>query len=118
MQRVQKLEVAMSLLATKPHVEIGGLKQISRGRRTFARLNHLDETTHLEMALVMDNAKLYRVSESPNTKLSELLRHFLDGNHEGIKGFFSAVYDIAEGHGSTVLPSPRCISTNNSLTMA
>ena len=117
MQRVQEIDVAMSLFTSKPYVELSGLQQVSRGRRTFARLDRLDRTTDLEMAIVMENEKLYRLSESPNTRLSDLLHHFSGGKHEEIRGFFNAVYDIAEGHGSAVLPCTRPVSVDSIFAM-
>lgn len=110
MQRVEDIDTAMVLFTSKPHVELCGMRQISRGRRTFARLDKLDPTTFLEMAIILENEKLYRLTESPNAKLSDLLYQFLCGGHDEIKGIFDAVYDIAEGNGGAVLPQPRFAS--------
>lgn len=110
LQRATRIGVAMSLFAAKPYVELCGMQQVSRGRRTFAKLDKLDRATHLEMAIVMENEKLYRITEGPNTRLYDLLCQFLHGGHEEIKSIFNAVFDIAEGQGSAVLPDPRITS--------
>lgn len=95
--------VAM-LFTRQPRLEIGGLYQVARGRRVVAFLDKLDPSTHLEFAVVMENEKLFRLSDSPNTNLRELLASFRKGEHMEIQKFFRSAYDTARGQGSAVQP--------------
>ncbi len=95
--------VAM-LFARQPRLEIGGLYQIARGRRVLAVLDKIDPSTHLELGIVMENEKLFRLSDSPNTNLRELLAAFRIGDHAAIQKFFRSAYDTARGQGSAVQP--------------
>lgn len=85
----------MHLFNHPPKVEIGGLSMFARQRRVLARLDRLDNTTHLELGIVLENEKLFRVSPSPNVNLHELLASLRAGKHEEIVRFFRSVYDSA-----------------------
>ena len=100
------LATALSLFNHQPHIEVGGLYQLARGRRVLAQLNRRDRTTYLELALVLEDERLYRQSESPNTNLSALLDAFQKGDHAAIKGFFNALFDTAKATNG-VLPVRR-----------
>lgn len=97
-------DAVMALFNHQPRLEIGGLYQVARGRRVLAFLDRLDPSTHLELAIVMEDEKLFRLSDGPNTNLRELLAAFRRGEHDKIKQFFRAVYDTARGQGSAVQP--------------
>lgn len=99
------MDAVASLFTHQPRIEIGGLYQVARGRRVLALLDKLDPSTHLELAIVMEDEKLYRLSPGPNASLPELLASFRKGEHDKIKQFFRAVYDTARGQGSTVQPA-------------
>lgn len=105
-ENAEDLVTVMLLFNRQPHLEIGGLYQLARGRRVLAQLNRRDKTTFLELALVLEDDRLYRQSESPNTNLSALLDAFQKGDHEAIKGFFRALFDTAKATNG-VLPVPR-----------
>jgi hypothetical protein len=53
----------------------------------------------------MENEKLFRLSDGPNTNLGELLASFGRGEHERIQQFFRSVYDTAQGQGAAVQPA-------------
>jgi len=97
-------EAIAMLFTRQPRLEIGGLYHIARGRRVLACLDKLDTTTHLELGIVMENEKLFRLSDGPNTNLRELIASFQRGEHSKIQQFFRAVYDTAMGQGSAVQP--------------
>lgn len=97
----------MSLFGRQPRIEIGGLYQVASGRRVFALLNRLDADTFLELAIVMEDEKLFRLTSGPNTNLHNLIDSFRSGDHDQIKQFFRAVYALAEGHGSSVQSTPK-----------
>lgn len=100
------LKTAMLLFNRQPRIEIGGLYQLARGRRILAQLNRRDPTTHLELALVLEDEKLHRQSDSPNTNLSALLDAFQNKEHDAIKAFFRGLFDMAKDK-EGVLPIPR-----------
>ena len=104
-EHVPSMDALVALFGRQPHIELGGLYQVARGRRVLASLSRLDTTTHLEMAIVMEDEKLYRLSDSPITNLKELLKSFREGDHKAIRQFFRAAYDKADGDGGTVLPA-------------
>lgn len=90
------LVTALRVFRRQPAIEIGGLHQVTRGRRVIALLERVDPSTQLEIGLVLENDMFYRVADSPNTNLRELLRAFTKGDHEAIRGFLRSVYDMAE----------------------
>lgn len=104
-ENAQSADAIAALFTRQPRIEVGGLYQVARGRRVIAFLDKLDTSTHLELAIVMENEKLFRLSDSPNTNLRELLASFRKGEHQKIKQFFRAVYDTARGQGSAVQPA-------------
>ena len=104
-ESAQSVEAIMMLFSRQPRLEIGGLYQVARGRRVIAFLDRIDKTTHLELAIVMENEKLFRLSDGPNTNLGELLASFGRGEHERIQQFFRSVYDTAQGQGAAVQPA-------------
>lgn len=95
----KSLAAAAFLFRRQPHLEIGGLYQVARGRRVVALLDRLDSSTHLELAIVLENERFFRISETPNVNLPALIQAFLKGEHESIRQFFRTVYDTAETMG-------------------
>ena len=95
----KSLTAATSLFRRQPHLEIGGLYMVARGRRVVALLDRLDSSTHLELAIVLENEKFFRISDTPNVNLRALIEAFLKGEHDSIKQFFRTVYDTAEPMG-------------------
>jgi hypothetical protein len=93
------LKTTMFLFRRQPHLEIGGLFQIVRGRRVIALLDRLDDSTYLELGLVLEDDRLHRVANSPNANLPELLRAFMTAQHGAIKEFFRSVFDGAPPDG-------------------
>jgi hypothetical protein len=93
------------LFRRQPLLEIGGLHQFARGRRIFAQLDRFDSSTHLELGVVTEDDKLFRVTDGPNINLRELLVSFQKAEHSKIRQFFRAVYDYAAGMGCNVQPS-------------
>lgn len=105
------LEAMIRLLSKQPRIELGGLHQIARGRRVLTLLNRLDKTTHLELAIVLENDTVYRVADSPNANLPELLSAFRQAEHDKIRQFFRAVYDLARPTGGVQPPKIEVSST-------
>jgi hypothetical protein len=100
--RAPDLSAAILTLSRPAKVEIAGIDQIARGRRLLARLDRLDDTTQLEMGVVLEDERLLRIQESPSTGLHALLTAFQTGAHEEIKSFFRAVYEIASQMGGAL----------------
>ena len=111
LENARDLPTALRIFRRPPAIEIGGLFQVVRGRRVIALLERLDSSTHLELGLVLENDRFFRVAPSPNTNLPALLHAFCKGEHESIKQFFRSVYDLADPRGvqpvpDTMQPSP------------
>jgi hypothetical protein len=106
-QNAESLDSLLLLFTRQPRVELGGLYQVARGRRVVAFLDRLDQSTHLEFAVVLENEILFRPSDSPNTNLRELLQSFRKGEHAEILGFFRSIYSVAKPlKGVQPLPLP------------
>lgn len=89
------LATVMPIFCRPPHVEIGGLYQVGRARRVVAFLNRQESSTILELAIVLENDKLFRLPASPSANLPALLQAFVNAEHDDIKRFFQTVYEIA-----------------------
>jgi hypothetical protein len=97
--RAPDLGMALRVLARPPKVELAGLRQVARGRRVVAFLDRLDPTTQLELAIVTEDERLFRVSESPNTSLTALIAAFRAGDHSAIKDFFRSTFEFCNQFG-------------------
>lgn len=95
LENASSLECVMPVFCRPPHVEIGGLYQVVRGRRLVALLNRPEISTYLELGIVLENDKLFRMPGSPSANLPALLQAFVRGDHDAIKQFFRTVYDTA-----------------------
>lgn len=93
---------AVRILARPPHVELAGLHQFARDRRLYCRLDKLDTTTGLELALVLENCKLLRVTDSTTSNLTQLLVAFQNRDHGAILRFFRGVYELADELGGAM----------------
>lgn len=105
-ENAENLDSLFLLFTRQPRIEIGGLFQVARGRRVLALLDRRDRTTHLELAVVLENEVLFRQSDSPNTNLPALLESFRNAVQPKIQEFFRALYSIAKARGA-VQPRPR-----------
>jgi hypothetical protein len=98
-RRSQTLAQALRLFRRQPHVELAGLHQFARGRRVLVRLDRFDASTQLELAIVLEDDRLYRAQESPNASLNGLLTAFTQGHHEDIRNYFATVFEGAKQTG-------------------
>lgn len=96
LKNARDLEMAMLLFTRQPRIELGGLGQFARGRRVFVRFDELDPTTYLELALVREDERLFRLTSGPNANLRELLTAFQEGGHEEILRFFGTLFEMVE----------------------
>lgn len=101
-QYATDLLAVVRLFARPPHVELAGVHQFTRGRRLYCRLDKLDSSTDLELAVVLENCKLLRVTDSTTTNLEQLLIAFQNRDHESILKFFRSVYEQANDMGGAV----------------
>ena len=82
----------MPIFCRPPHVEIGGLYQVGRARRVVAFLNRQETSTLLELAIVLENDKLFRLpASSASANLPALLQAFVKADHDEIKRFFASL---------------------------
>jgi hypothetical protein len=100
------LGVAIAALARRPSIELAGMRQRVVGRRHFASLTKRLPGDQLSMALVLEDERLMRISNSVVTNLDELLNAFRTGNHKAIQQFFNAVYEYAENWGGALPKTP------------
>lgn len=103
-RRSRTLTQVLRLLRRQPHVELAGLHQFARGRRTLVRLDRFDGSTQLELALVLEDDRLFRVQENPNASLNGLLEAFTLGKHTDIRTFFATVFEGAKLTGGHLPP--------------
>lgn len=103
--RCKDLATALKLFTQQPRIELSGIDQVARRRRVYARLDRLDPTTHLELGLVLEDQRLYRVSESANASITALLKAFRNADHKQILAFFRSVFEFAKQTGGE-LPNP------------
>lgn len=96
LKNATNLETAMLLFRQQPRIELGGLGQFARGRRVFVRFDALDRSTYLELALVREDERLFRLTSGPNASLEELLAAFEKGKHEEIVRFFGTLFEMVE----------------------
>ena len=99
--RATDLRTALLLFRRQPRLEVGGLKLIARDRRVWARLDELDRTTHLELAVVTEDDRLVRIQESADASISGLLDAFRRGagSHTEIRRFFNSVFEHVNERG-------------------
>jgi hypothetical protein len=91
----------MATLATAPAIELAGVRLGIRRRRVIANLAKPMAGEHVAMALVLEDERLMRVTDSVVTNLSEFLKAFRTGDHAAVKEFFNAVYgEAAQRHGA------------------
>lgn len=98
-RRSANLAQALRLFRRQPHVELAGLQQFARGRRVLVRLDRQDASTQLELAIVLEDERLFRVQENPNASLAGLLKAFINGDHTDIRTFFATVFEGAKQMG-------------------
>lgn len=101
-RRTPSLAQAVRLLGRVPRIEIGGVQQIARGRRIIARLDRRDPTTHLELGLVLEDERLFRLGDSANTSLAALLAAFQHARHQEIQAFFKSAFEFAQQTGGAL----------------
>lgn len=106
LQRAPDVETALRLFCKQPHIEISGIDQIASGRYVRARLTQLDPGTDLELGIVLDDERLFRVSEGANTSLKGLIQAFRQCDHEQILGFFRSVFELARQTGGELPKLP------------
>lgn len=99
LEQVQDITIAIRLLSRPPHVELAGIHQIVRPPRHFCSVERLDENSMLELAIVLENYKLHRISETSAANLRQLLAAFRDRNGDEILKFFRLVYEEARDKG-------------------
>ncbi|MCY3488068.1 MAG: SAVED domain-containing protein [Bacteroidetes bacterium] len=107
--RAPNFKLALRVLSEPPVIEIAGFEHSVGGRRVYVHLDRLDRTTDLSLGLVTEKAQLLRVNHSVNTDLRALARALSYQDHEAIKTFFQAVFEVAEQTGGA-LPSGGTIS--------
>jgi hypothetical protein len=100
------LAAALAVLARRPAVELAGMRQRVASRRIFASTTKRLPGEQLSLAVVLEDERLMRISNSVVTNLEELLTAFRTGDHEAIQQFFNAVYEEARNWGGA-LPKPR-----------
>jgi hypothetical protein len=100
--RSRDVATALQLFARPPKIELGGLNQVARGRRVIARLDRADSSTQLELGIVLEDERLFRVQASPSTNLVALLDAFRMGQHAEIQQFFRAVFEEAQARGGAL----------------
>lgn len=105
-RRASSLDETLRLLSSVPHVEIGGMAQVARGRRLFVSLDRTDPSTHLELGMVLEDDSLFRQGETANTSIRGLLAAFRGGRHEEIQDFFKSVFVFANKTGGALPVSP------------
>ena len=103
-RRARTIVQAIRLFRRQPHVELAGLHQFARGRRVLVRLDRFDDSTQLELAIVLETDQLLRIQESPNASLSGLLEAFGQGKHSDIRTFFATVFEGAKITGGHLPP--------------
>lgn len=96
--RAKTLKQALMLFRKQPHVELAGLKQFARGRRFFNRIDKFDPTVQLELAIVLENDRLFRIPETPSASLTNLLEAFAHGKHDEILNYFRTVFEGANSN--------------------
>jgi hypothetical protein len=95
LEQVQDITTAIRLLSVPPHVELSGIHQIVRPPRHYCNVGRIDETSTLELALVLENYKLLRITETSAANLRRLLAAFRDRDGGAILSFFRLVYEEA-----------------------
>lgn len=105
-KRAPSLEIALAALSHQPAVELAGMRLRARGHRIVADLTKNLPDQDLSLALVLEDQRLMRISDSVVTNLRELLSAFRHGHHEAITQFFNAVYEEAKNWGGA-LPTVR-----------
>jgi SMODS-associated and fused to various effectors sensor domain len=101
-RRTSSLAQALELLGRVPRIEVGGIHQLARGRRIIARLDRRDPTTHLELGLVLEDERMFRLGDSANTSLAGLLDAFQHGRHHEIQAFFKSAFEFAQQTGGAL----------------
>lgn len=99
------LAIALAALASRPSIELAGMRLRVAGHRVFANVTKRLHGEDLSLALVLEDERLMRVGDSVVTNLGELLNAFRTGNHEAATQFFNAVYEEAKNWGGA-LPRP------------
>jgi hypothetical protein len=93
------LETALWLLGHPPQVEIGGLHQYSRPRRLWLNLGKTETGSRLELAVVLENLKLLRITDSTTANLGQLMEAFQRADSQAIVKFFRTVLEEARDKG-------------------
>jgi hypothetical protein len=95
LEQCESLGIALRLLSSAPHVEIGGLIQVARDRRVFCKLALPPASRHIELGLVMENCRLLRIADSTTFNLIELVSAFENKDSASIMSFFRGVFEEA-----------------------
>lgn len=90
---------ALWLFGHPPQVEVGGLHQYARPRRLWLNLSKVEAGSRLELAIVLENLKLLRITDSTTANLQQLMEAFQKADTASIVRFFRAVLEEARDKG-------------------
>lgn len=100
MSRCKHLWQVLALLARKPQVELAGFAHNINGRRVQVNLGRHDQSTGLQIALVLENDEIFRRPSGEDASLDKLLVQGIVGrDHDLIKSYFRAIGDLVPSAG-------------------
>ena len=100
LRRAPTTLAAVSLFRQSPAVELSGLRLSTDGeRRVYAHFQRA-RAQRLELAIVLENEILLRITDADATSMEELVDAFRRADHERILAWFRPVYEIASRNGA------------------
>jgi hypothetical protein len=100
-RRAPSLQVALQTLTQPPAIEIAGLEyRVGRGR-IFVACNRIRPGENLEIGLVLEDGRFFRLASVGNMSIEALLEAFGNHDHEGVSLFFNSLFEnvrATQGH--------------------
>ncbi|MEW5918582.1 MAG: SAVED domain-containing protein, partial [Gemmatimonadota bacterium] len=90
---------AVALFGRSPAVELAGVPLRTDGERRVYHLLQETPAMRPEVALVLENEKLVRLTESDSTSLAHLIQSFRNGDHAALAAWFRPVFELAKDVG-------------------
>lgn len=100
LRRAETVQEAVNLFTRSPAVELAGVRLRTDGeRRVFYQLREA-RSERPEVAIVLEDEKLLRLTESDSASISALIESFRTGDHSALVAWFRPVFEQAKSAGA------------------
>lgn len=98
------LHAALQVLTRQPCIEVAGLQYRTGRGRVFILLNEKRVGDVLEIGLMLEDGRFYRMGISTDLNIEKVMLAFANHDHEEIDRFFNALYEHAKQTGGVFPP--------------